>query len=284
MRSRLSEWILGVVVPLVLIATILEADTLEGPKTAYVGVLSVVPMLSAVFGTPLMTVIVSVITLSSAYLFGLTASDGNVAAQNVRLVIISLISVIAVIASTARRRMQRALTKAQVSTARSEMMERHAYTDPMTGIFNRRGLTAALTSLAPGARSVAILDCDQLKAVNDRFGHLVGDEYITAVAKRLENSVSRRDLVARWGGDEFLVVLNAGPVEAHAVVQRLMSHISDTEIATASGSINATVTGGLADWPENASLDFAIRRADDAMYEAKALGRGKLAVASPAAD
>lgn len=281
MRTKLSEWISGVVAPLILIALILEADVLEGPKTAYVGVLSVVPMLSAVFGTPLMTVIVSVITLSSAYLFGLTASDGNVAAQNVRLVIIAIISVIAVIASITRRKMQRELTEAQVAAARSEIMERQAHTDSMTGLLNRRGLTRALESLESDERTVAILDCDQLKSVNDQFGHLVGDEYITAIAGRLGSSVSRRDLVARWGGDEFLVVLSAKPEEARAVVERLMAHISDTAIATTSGPIAATVTAGLADWPANQPLDSALRRADDAMYEAKSRGRGQLEFAAP---
>ena len=82
--SRRYSWTLGVIAPLIFIALILEADVLEGPKTAYVGVLSVVPMFSAIFGSPIMTSFVSAVTLASAYLFGLSATDGNVAAQNVR--------------------------------------------------------------------------------------------------------------------------------------------------------------------------------------------------------
>lgn len=273
-----SGWISGFILPVVLIAVILEADNLEGPKTAYVGVLSVVPMFSAVFGTPLMTALVSVITLASAYIFGVFASDGNVTAQTVRLIIIAIVSVIAVIASITRRRMQEALTAAQVAAARAEIMREQAHTDVMTGLLNRRGFVDVVQYLSPDPRSVAVIDCDKLKEVNDVHGHVVGDEYITAIAKRLQNGVSSRDAVARWGGDEFLVFVSAPPSEAQTVIERLMARISDSAISTSAGPINATVTAGLADWPANSSLDDALRRADAALYDAKELGRGNLSV------
>ena len=90
MQSRRgTQWLLGVVLPLALVVIILTADYLEGPKTAYVGVLAAVPMLSAVFARPLVTLAVGVITWLAALGFGLAASDGNVPAQRVRLVIIA---------------------------------------------------------------------------------------------------------------------------------------------------------------------------------------------------
>lgn len=273
-----SGWFLGVVAPLIFIAVILEADTLEGPKTAYVGVLSVVPMFSAVFGTPIMTAMVSVITLLSGYLFGLSASDGNVTAQNVRLFIISIVGVIAVVASITRRRLQLALTSAQVAAARSEVIEQQANTDVMTGLLNRRGLMRSIANTKISDRSIAVLDCDKLKEVNDTHGHLVGDEYIIAIAKRLSNGISDRDYVARWGGDEFLVLINAPAHEAKQVLDRLMARVSDTPISTTGGSLSATVTGGLTQWQELETLDSALRRADEGLYEAKAQGRGKLIV------
>lgn len=273
-----SGWIAGVVAPLIFIVVILEADTLEGPKTAFVGVLAVVPMLSAVFGTPAMTALVSVITLISGYLYGLTASDGNVAAQNVRLIIIALVSIIAIVASFTRRRMQIALIGAQVTAARAETVEQQANTDSMTGLLNRRGWLNSLPTGTSDVRSIAVIDCDKLKTINDTYGHLVGDEYIIAIAQRLSNGVSRRDLVARWGGDEFLVFISAPIDDAKIVVERLIAKICDSPIATTGGSINATVTAGVTDWPADEKLDAALLRADTALYAAKADGRGKLAI------
>lgn len=280
MIKKSAEWISGVLAPLIFVAIVLEADTLEGPKTAYVGVLAVAPMLSAVFGTPLMTAIVAVVTLASGYVYGLFASDGNVPAQNVRLIIIGLVGIIAIIASITRWRMQQSLIEARVAAARNEAVEVQANTDSMTGLLNRRGLGKAIRELEPGSRSVAVLDCDQLKLVNDSYGHIVGDEYIKAIASRLNNSVSSRDSIARWGGDEFLVLISAPPQEAESVVERLLAKISDAPISTAAGPIAATVTAGLAAWPEGEKLDNTLRRADEALYVAKALGRGRLSVAA----
>lgn len=278
MVSR-TGWVSGVLAPVIFIAVILTADFFEGPKTAFVGVLAVVPMFSAVFGTPLMTAIVAVITLLSGWAFGLTASDGNVAAQNVRLVVIALVSIIAVGAAITRRRLQRQLTDAQVAAARLEIIEQQAYTDSMTGLLNRRGLAKAIAALPPGNRSIVVLDCDHLKDVNDSFGHAVGDEYIIAIAKRLQNALSSRDPIGRWGGDEFIAILGVSADEARSVVERMMSRISDASISTSAGEIHATVSAGLADWIENVSLDTAVALADKAMYESKAQGVGKLSTA-----
>ena len=94
--SRAAAVWLGLVLPVLLIVVILGADVIESPKTAYVGVLAVVPMLAAVFAPPPMTAVVAVITWLSAFGFGQLASDGNVAAQQVRLVIIALAGLAAV--------------------------------------------------------------------------------------------------------------------------------------------------------------------------------------------
>ncbi len=276
--KRESSILAGVLAPLAFIAVILTADTMEGPKTAYVGVLAVVPMFSAVFGTPLMTGTVGIVTLLSGFLFGLTASDGNVAAQNVRLVIIALVGVIAVFASIARRKLQQELTEAVLTAEQHRFAELQARTDAMTGLLNRRGLTLALDEIDPAMRSLAILDCDQLKAVNDTYGHLVGDEFITAIAGRLSHSLASRDLIARWGGDEFIVVMSAPLPQAQKIIERLLERVSDSPISTASGPITVTVSAGLAEWPEDVGFDAMLRVVDRALYRAKAEGRGCLVV------
>lgn len=203
--------------------------------------------------------------------------------QNVRLVIIALVSVVAIVASVTRRRMQHALTNAQVTAEKTKVIEQQAHTDSMTGLLNRRGLTRAVAQLESGHRSLAIIDCDKLKNVNDTHGHLVGDEFITAIAKRLANGVSSHDIVARWGGDEFIVVMSAPAPESAAIVQRIMAKVSDTAIATSAGPILATVTAGLADWPADYDIDEPLRLADNAMYEAKQAGRGTLVTSSVSA-
>lgn len=278
--KRESNWLAGVIAPLAFIVAILIADTLEGPKTAFVGVLAVVPMFSAVFGTPLMTASVGLITLASGFLFGLTASDGNVAAQNVRLVIIALVGVVALIAAVTRQRLQRQLTEALLAAEQSRLAERQARTDAMTGLLNRRGLIHALDEFDSSMRSVAILDCDQLKAVNDTHGHLVGDEYITAIAGRLSHGLARRDLIARWGGDEFIVVMAAPLPQAQQIMDRLMARVSDAPISTVAGPLGATVSAGVAEWPPGVEFDSILRIVDRALYDAKNEGRGKLVAAA----
>ena len=99
-----SRFLLGVIVPLAMIAIILTSDAIEGPKTAYVGVLSAVPLFSAIFGTTLATVFIAVATWISAFVFGHVASDGNVRAQTVRLVIIAIFGLVAIVASVLRVR------------------------------------------------------------------------------------------------------------------------------------------------------------------------------------
>lgn len=88
--------------------------------------------------------------------------------------------------------------------------------------------------------------------------------------------------LAAGGGDEFLVVISANPAEARQVVTRLIASIGDAPIATTEGPVFATITGGLSPWGKGEKLDTAIRRADEALYSAKASGRGEFAVADTA--
>ena len=187
-------------------------------------------------------------------------------------------SVIAVLAATASRRMQQALTEAQVAAARSEVVEIQADTDAMTGLLNRRGLTKRILENNHPERSIAILDCDRLKTINDTYGHVVGDEYIIAIANRLANGISEQDYIARWGGDEFLIIINAPTQGAQLVLNRLVSKIAESPISTIVGSISASVTGGLTNWNAAESLDDSLRRADESLYQAKANGGGTIFV------
>lgn len=130
-----STWLWSAGLPLTLTFLILLIDWLEGPKTAFVGVLVVVPILSAVFATPKVTGIVATITWFAAAGFGLIAADGNVPAQYIRLGILAVVGAGAVAAAAKRE-----LAQAQLAAADAEKAKRDANTDWLTGVLNRRGI------------------------------------------------------------------------------------------------------------------------------------------------
>lgn len=273
-RSRFSEIMLGVLVPLVFIAIILGADVIEGPKTAYVGVLSAIPMLSAVFARPALTAIVGAVTWLSAFEFGTLASDGNVTAQQVRLVIIGLMTAIAILAAYLRDSREKAFYKARIAAARAESAEILASTDLLTGQLNRRGLAEKLENWSPEKRTIAVLDFDRLKTINDKFGHLVGDECIKAICSRISSNLKATDIFGRWGGDEFIVALPLSQEDALAVVERVVANSTGTPIVSGDASFQVTVSVGLAPWESGQTLDEVFLLADRALYEVKAKGGG----------
>ena len=272
--------LLGLIVPLIFIVVILTADSAEGPKTAYIGVLAVVPMFSAIFARPAVTAIVAVIAWVSAYFYGHFASDGNVTAQMVRLFIIAGVGVIATLAAYLRTRRERELLSALTRASQTDMIKVQASTDFLTGLLNRRGLLENLTAKGPADRSLAIIDCDDLKKVNDEFGHVAGDEYIQAIGGRLLSNISKNDLVGRWGGDEFLVVLDLPQEQAEAVLTRVHRKVVERPISTGAGLVPSAFSLGLTGWPAGEALDLALARADKALYSAKDAGRNRIATSA----
>lgn len=267
-----QRWTFGVLLPLVVTAAILLADFIEGPKTAYIGILSAIPMLAAVFGRPLSTAIVSVINWLAALTFGLIASDGNVPAQQIRLIIIALFSLIAVLASAVRARQhERYLSSLQAATE-AEVSRKAAVTDFLTELPNRRGLQDLVTSTNHSTKSVVIFDLDGLKSVNDQHGHLAGDAFIRIVAERIKRSIKSDDIFGRWGGDEFVAVLPVDEATALETVNRVIANLKEREISIGEVRFPAAVSAGVAGWWQGAALETVITAADLALYRAKAKG------------
>jgi len=271
-HTRSGSWWLSVVVPCVLILLILGADLREGPKTAYVGVLTAVPLFAAIFGTPLMTAVTSVITWSSALAFGLMSADGNVPAQTVRLGIIAAAGVVAVVASYVRQRRDEQFQQAQSAAAEAEVLRLQAGRDYLTGLLNRRGLTESLDSDPPAQGTVVVIDCDRFKEVNDQYGHVVGDEFLQGVAGRLSSGLASGDLIARWGGDEFLLVLRTPFDDGVQVARRVIDHVTSGPMGTTAGLIPVSLSAGAAPFEAARGLDSAIAGADRAMYKGRATG------------
>jgi len=156
--------------------------------------------------------------------------------------------------------------------------------DPMTGLYNRRFLEEYLTTLtASVARrqmTVGILMCDVdfFKQVNDSFGHEVGDQVLKGTAKILQDAVRAADLVIRYGGEEFLVLLvDAGEEKSLEVAERIRGNLESYIFQTASDPLRKTLSAGVALFPEDAETFWAcVKYADIAMYEAKKSGRNRV--------
>jgi two-component system, cell cycle response regulator len=153
-------------------------------------------------------------------------------------------------------------------------LEAASATDELTGLGNRRALTARLAGLlADGRRAgqpvaVLVVDIDHFKRVNDTEGHLVGDEVLRGVASRLRSSVRDDQVLARWGGEEFVV---ASPA---SVAERLRAVIAWEPVRVPGGrGIPVTVSIGYA--AGLADADVLLRDADTALYTAKATGRDR---------
>lgn len=286
MKFWRTSLFLAIGIPIFFIIVILTADIIESPKTAYVGVLTMVPLFAAIFGTPTQTAFIAVLSLASGWIFGLFAEDGNVPAQTVRLIIIAIMGVIAVLAAALRQERDRQLAVATQKAAKLEEVRELANRDQLTGLLNRRGAVAALTDPSNGVEAIAILDLDHFKEANDRYGHSTGDEFLEAIAQRLRSNLSREDVVSRWGGDEFLIGLKTSPDIAKSVLDRVVRHVAEAEIKTATVAIPVTLSAGVTEFTPKGSLelDAALRRADAAMYRAKDTGRNRVCASWDPAD
>jgi diguanylate cyclase (GGDEF)-like protein/PAS domain S-box-containing protein len=166
-----------------------------------------------------------------------------------------------------------------------EQLERQANHDALTGLPNRRlfmdRLTHALERCVRSKQKLALLyvDLDNFKAVNDRLGHVIGDELLKEVANRLSRSARAVDTVCRLSGDEFTIVMensgNIGLGEAGLVAERIIDALSKP--FTLSGhTVTSTASIGISLYPaDGADADVLIRNADNALYRAKELGKNR---------
>ncbi len=161
-------------------------------------------------------------------------------------------------------------------------MQRLAMSDALTGLANRRAImgaleaaiTAALRSETPLA--VLLCDIDHFKRINDNFGHLAGDEVLTAFGSRLGGAVKSPETVGRYGGEEFLVLL---PVASNALAGRvcsIRSAITDASYAFGDAERTVTSSGGLAFLRAGDTAVSILERADEALYKAKENGRNRI--------
>ncbi len=151
-----------------------------------------------------------------------------------------------------------------------EAAREEALIDPLTGLANRRALEARAAALfeAPGPASVLLFDLDRFKTINDAHGHLAGDAVLRAVAQRCRRAVRGADLVARFAGDEFVVLLpDTGSEGARWVADRVSRYVFGDPVRTERAIVPVEASVGLATRaPTDRGLADLLERADRAMY------------------
>jgi diguanylate cyclase (GGDEF)-like protein len=190
----------------------------------------------------------------------------------------AFVGVAAAVASGALLRMRLTALDAQADAARA--VEEMATTDALTGVLNRRGLDLVLPRvLSSSARFdstvyVCFVDVDGLKSANDTYGHDFGDQVLQSVARALEASIRAGDVLARWGGDEFVIVGLGTATSCELIESRIREHVRDCGIDPAKwpGVVSTGCAGGAADPDSIAAL---ISRADQDMYRRRAERRAR---------
>jgi diguanylate cyclase (GGDEF)-like protein len=160
-----------------------------------------------------------------------------------------------------------------------------AITDALTGIYNRRGLFQTGEFEFQRARriqrpfSILMFDIDHFKKVNDTYGHAVGDQILQQMAQRCEKTSRTTDLVGRYGGEEFIVLLTETNLEAAKIIgERLRQSIMNTSFNTDAGALVVTASIGVTESTPTDTLNTLIERADAALYKAKHAGRNCVAI------
>ena len=159
-----------------------------------------------------------------------------------------------------------------------------ATTDRLTGVANRRFFeTEAETAIRQAERfgtplSLLLFDIDHFKMINDRHGHLIGDQVLIEVTRRAQSRLREIDILARWGGEEFVVLLqHTHREDATKLAERLRAHLAETPVPKVG---RVTASFGVAEWRPSDNLDQWIKYADDSLYTAKRQGRNQVVVYS----
>lgn len=177
----------------------------------------------------------------------------------------------------------------ELALSNAELQE-YSSTDALTGLPNRRYVFDRLkeevgrSNRSGKAFCIAIADADHFKHINDEHGHGCGDEVLKSIAKLMKASTRVSDVVARWGGEEFLFFFPETKLAgARIAVEQLRRRVQEMSVQHDGQHIPVTVTIGLAESSPGENPEVTLRRADEALYEGKRLGRNRTTIAVPVA-
>jgi diguanylate cyclase (GGDEF)-like protein len=175
------------------------------------------------------------------------------------------------------------LTQKEEILKRTEQLERESHTDTLTGLYNSRYLFSEGARLyerwqRDGAGiAILMIDLDRLKRINDQFGHKIGDEVLLAVARKLKQQCRPYDIVARYGGEEFVVMLEAASFgSGDRTAQRICQSIVEKPFQIGELTLRVTVSIGVYEGISLGDFDSTLRKADEALYQAKESGRNRV--------
>jgi diguanylate cyclase (GGDEF)-like protein len=167
------------------------------------------------------------------------------------------------------------------------LLEETARTDFLTKLINRRAMHRFLQNEIArierhgGSFSLVLVDIDYFKNINDEFGHSIGDDVLIALSRAFENTVREQDIVARWGGEEFLILLpNTTQADAGEQAERLCQFLDSDALQIAHYPHRVTGSFGVCEFSAGEDLEYLLKQADVALYQAKAQGRNQVCVAA----
>lgn len=169
-------------------------------------------------------------------------------------------------------------------SASNQVLRQHGERDPLTGLANRRAFQAAMAQRAADGSlrgTVYLIDVDHFKQINDHHGHAVGDAVLVEVARRLRATLREDDLIVRWGGEEFLVLVQPMAADrVDALACRMLAALEDTPVVAQAQQVAVTASIGFASFPLGPAAlavpwERAVNLVDTAMYLAKAHGRNR---------
>jgi diguanylate cyclase len=200
---------------------------------------------------------------------------------------VTMLVAVAYLAELLSRLRKKLKARTQELTDALARIQDMATRDELTQLFNRRQMTQTLRDeSARRERSgepacIAVIDVDHFKRINDTLGHAAGDAVLRCFAEQALAAVRRSDVLARWGGEEFLLLLPATELDAAKVVlDRMRARVRDSVRIGADSSLQITFSAGLVESAAGESVDAAIDLADQAMYRAKREGRDRIACVS----
>ena len=170
----------------------------------------------------------------------------------------------------------------QATHLREDLEVQHARVllDPLTGILNRAGYTEMVTKHYArwkrygGALSLAVIDLDLFKEINDHYGHAAGDKVLATVASKLKEMTRESDVLCRYGGEEFVLLLpETSTADGRTMLEKLRAHIADCPFRYKDTPVRITMSGGVAQFQVSDTVETVFERADNAMYLAKQKGR-----------
>jgi diguanylate cyclase (GGDEF)-like protein len=288
--ARLSYHALDVIVVLCLLQIALGGSEMAFGHLAYLGV-----VMGAWLRRSGRAAALRAVVTGAGILSGTLIAHGPVSQQLLELPLMLAIALAAAVQAHLRAEDERKLQGGNAELVEAnrhldkarEIAERSSRVDPLTGAYNRRQLEEVLEGeLARGRREgggpgVIMIDVDHFKRINDMYGHAAGDAVLVEVAGRLDSAVRGYDTIARWGGEEFCVLVPGAADDATLALtaHKLLRVVSDTPIVLGERqTIPVTVSIGAARAAGGLSTDALVDAADQALYAAKRRGRDQVCV------